>query len=64
MDFRNAYILHLIDQARRFSVAGIIHSKCKEVIIDKIFKKWLFLEHQIFFLSDTGIEINNNVLKK
>ena len=36
--FRNVYILHLIDHATRFSVAAIIHSRCKEVIISKIFK--------------------------
>ena len=41
--FRIVYILHLIDHTTKFCVAAIIHSKCKEVIIDKIFKHWIAL---------------------
>ena len=36
--FRGAYILHMVDHPARYSVAAIISSKQKEVIIDKIFK--------------------------
>ena len=57
---RNTDILHLIDHAKRFSVGTIIHQKCKEVIIDKIFKHWIALfRTPNLFLYDNGGEFNN-----
>ena len=58
--FRNVCISHFIDHATRFSVGAIIHSKRKEVTIDKIFKYWIALfGTPNLFLSDNGGEFNN-----
>ena len=54
-----------MDQATRFSVGEIIYSKCKEVIINKIFKHWLTLfGTPNLFLSDNGGEFNNDVFRE
>ena len=60
--FKNIYILHLIDHATRFTVEAIIHSKGKEAIIDKIFKHWiaLFGTPNLFLSNNLG-EFNNDV---
>ena len=51
----------MIDLATRYSVGGVIESKHKEVIVDKIFKYWIaiFGPPEQFF-SDDGGEFNNN----
>ena len=50
----------MIDHAIRFRVRAIIHSKHKEVIIDKIFKHWIALfGTPNLFLSNNGGEFNN-----
>ena len=33
-------VLHLIDHATRFSAAGVVHSRNRDVIICKIFQIW------------------------
>ena len=53
-------VLHLIDHATRFSVAGVVHSKDRDVIISKIFQIWISVfgrPKQI--LSDNGDEFSN-----
>ena len=63
--FKNVYILHLIDHATRFSVGAIIRSKHKEVIINKIFRHWLALfVTPNLFLSDNGGELNNDIFRE
>ena len=58
--FRNVCISHFIDHTTRFSVGAIIHSKRKEIIIDKIFKYWIALfGTPNLFLSDNEGEFNN-----
>ena len=57
-------ILHLIDNATRYSAAAVIPCKTKEVIIENIFKHWI----SIFgcpkkFLSDNGGEFNNELFR-
>ena len=60
--FRNVYILHLINHAARFSVGAIIHTKHNEVIIDKIFEHWMALfGTPNLFLSEDGEEFNSDV---
>ena len=60
--FRNVYIFHMIDHATRYSGGAIIHSKQKEVVIDKIFKHWssIFGTPKLF-LSDNGGEFSNDI---
>ena len=55
----------MIDHATRYSAGAIIHSKQKEVIIDKIFKHWnsLFGTPKLF-LSDNGGEFNNDIFRE
>ncbi|GAB1599884.1 hypothetical protein Ahia01_000265900 [Argonauta hians] len=58
-------ILHLIDNATKFSSAAVLKSKRKEEIVEKIFQHWI----QIFgspdtFLSDNGGEFNNNLMRE
>ena len=56
--FKNVYIFHMIDHATRYSRGAIIHSKQKEVIIDKIFKHWISIfGTPKLFLSDNGGEL-------
>ena len=63
--FRNIYIFHMIDHATRYSAGAIIHSKQKEVIIDKIFKHWISLfGTPKLFLSDNGGEFNNDIFRE
>ena len=63
--FRGAYILHMVDHPARYSVAAIISSKQKEVIIDKIFKHWIgIFETSNLFLSDIGGEFNNELFRE
>ena len=63
--FRNIYIFHMIDRATRYSAGAIIHSKQKEVIIDKIFKHWISLFGTTkLFLSDNGGEFNNDIFRE
>ncbi|GAB1599991.1 hypothetical protein Ahia01_000276600 [Argonauta hians] len=58
-------ILHLIDNATKFSSASVLKSKRKYEIVEKIFQHWI----QIFgspdtFLSDNGGEFNNNLMRE
>ena len=58
-------ILHLIDNATKFSSAAVLKSKRKEEIVEKIFQHWI----QIFgcpdtFFSDNGGEFNNNLMRE
>ena len=58
-------IIHLIDNATRFSAAAVIKSKKKEEIVEKIFMNWI----QLFgcpgiFFSDNGGEFNNDLLRE
>ena len=63
--FRNVYIFHMIDHATRYSGGAIIHSKQKEVIIDKIFKHWISIfGTPKLFLSDNGGEFNNDIFRE
>ena len=63
--FRGAYILHMVDHPTRYSVAAIISSKRKEVIIDKIFKHWIVIfGAPNLFLSDNGGEFNNELFRE
>ena len=53
-------VLHLIDHATRFSAAGVVHSKDRDVIMCKIFQIWISVfgpPKQIF--SDNGGEFSN-----
>ena len=55
----------MINHTTRFSIGAIIHSKRKEVIIDKVFKHWMALfGTPNLFLSDNGGEFNNDVFRK
>ena len=55
----------MINHTTRFSIGAIIHSKHKEVIIDKVFKHWMALfGTPNLFLSDNGGEFNNDVFRK
>ena len=63
--FRNVYIFHMIDHATRYSGGAIIHSKQKEVIIDKICKPWISIfGTPKLFLSDNGGEFNNDIFRE
>ena len=58
-------ILHLIDNATKFSSAAVLKSKRKEEIVEKLFQHWI----QIFgspdnFLSDNGGEFNNDLMRE
>ena len=58
-------ILHLIDNATKFSSAAVLKSKRKEEIVEKIFQNWI----QIFgspdnFFSDNGGEFNNELMRE
>ena len=62
--FRNIYILHMVDHATRYSAAAIINSKQKEFIIDKIFKHWIAIFGTVnLYISDNGAEFNNELFK-
>ena len=51
----------MIDHATTYSEGAIIHSKQKEVIIDKMFKHWISIfGTPKLFLSDNGGEFNND----
>ena len=54
------WILHLINHVSRYSVAALIKSKRKEVIIEHIFKIWIsFLGLPSSHFSHNGGEFNN-----
>lgn len=56
--FRNAYILHLINHATILSVGVIINSKRKVVIIDKTFKQYTLLFGKPNYYSCLTMEMN------
>ena len=60
---RKYTILHLTDAFTRFSVASIVSSKHKEVIVATILKQWVatFGKPKSLF-SDNGGELNNELL--
>ena len=63
--FRNVSIFHMIDHSTRYSGGAIIHSKQKEVIIDKIFKHWISIfGTPKLFLSDNGGEFINDIFRE
>ena len=58
-------ILHIIDNATKFSSAAVLKCKKKEEIVEKIFLHWI----QIFgspenFFSDNGGEFNNELMRE
>ena len=63
--FRGAYIPHMVNHPARYSVAAIISSKQKEVIIDKILKHWIVIfGTPNLFHSDNGGEFNNELFRE
>ena len=53
----NTCLLHIIDHFTRFSASCVIHSKQKEVIVQKIFQIWIVtFGHPQSFLVDNGGE--------
>ena len=58
-------ILHIIDNATKFSSAAVLKGKKKEEIVEKIFLHWI----QVFgspenFFSDNGGEFNNELMRE
>ncbi len=59
------WILHLVDNATRYTAAAIIHTKKKETIVKKIFQIWLaYFGSPEKFHSDCGGEFENYVFKE
>ena len=59
------WILHMVDNATRYTAAGIINTKRKEVVLKKIFQIWLTYFGSMGKLhSDCGGEFENDVLKE
>lgn len=58
------YLFHIIDHATRFSVASVIYSKKKEVIVAEFFKNWvaLFGYPQKLLVDNGGEFINADVI--
>ena len=55
------WFLHMIDHFSQYSVSCVIHSKRKEVIVDKILKHWIAtFGHPHKFLTDNGGEFCND----
>ena len=60
-----SWIFHLIDAASRYSVACIINSKKKELILQKIFRFWIaYFGIPGKFLSDNGGEFDNDEMRE
>ena len=59
------WILHLVDNATRYTAATLISSKKKEVIVRKIFQIWLaYFGSPEKFHSDCGGEFENDTFKE
>ena len=59
------WILHLVDNATRYTAATLITSKRKEVIVKKIFQIWLsYFGSPETFHSDCGGEFDNEVFRE
>ena len=62
---KGSWILHLVDNATRYTAATLINSKKKEVIVKKIFQIWLsYFGSPEKFHSDCGGEFENEVFKE
>ena len=59
------WILHLIDTATRYTVACLIKSKKKEVVVSKIFQVWIaYFGAPRKFMFDNGGEFGNCVMNE
>ena len=59
------WILHLIDSATRYTAAALIHTKKKEVVMEKIMAIWIaYFGAPNKFHSDCGGEFCNEVLEE
>ena len=57
----NTWLLHIIDHLTRFSASGVINSKRKEIIVQKVFQIWIAIFGQpLSFLVDNGGEFAND----
>ena len=58
------WILHLIDAATRYSAATLIHSKKKELVVERIFRIWIsYFGSPGKFFFDNGGEFANEVMQ-
>eukprot|EP00794_Sanderia_malayensis_P014650 gene14650-16168_t len=59
------WILHLVDEATRYTAAAVIDTKRTEVVVEKIFKIWLaYFGTPKKMHSDNGGEFSSHVMRE